>query len=179
MIFLKVTVLNKEKKSDFSLIYSITLLILGIFLTFNSEGLLNIIFDILGAIVILFGIFQFVSYNKMKQQLQIENTSALMGAVISISIGLLIILLSNFLTNAIQIVTGIWLFFMGISKLNTAMVWKERNQKNFIVSLVGACILILLGIYTIFTQNVVFIFIGIILIIYAIVDLVSYFMRGK
>lgn len=176
---MKVTVLNKDKKPDYSLGYSIILLVLGIFLTFNSEGLLNIIFDILGAIVILIGVFQFVSYYKMKQQLQVDNTSALMSGVITIAVGLLIVLLSNFLTNAIQIVTGIWLLFMGLGKLNSAMIWKDVNQKSFIVSLIGSIILILLGIYTIFTQNVVFIFIGIVLIVYALADFIQYFMNKK
>lgn len=176
---MKVTVLNKDKKNDYSFVNSLILLILGIFLTFNSDGLLNIIFDILGVIVILFGIYQFISYSKMKQQLHVENSSALMSAIFSISIGLIIILLSNFLTSAIQIVTGIWLFFMGLSKINSAMIWKEVNQRNFIISFIGAIILILLGIYTIFTQNVVFVFIGIVLIIYAIADLVNYFMKRK
>lgn len=176
---MKVTVLNKDKKQDYSFINSLILLILGIFLTFNSDGLLTLIFGLIGTVVILFGGYQFFSYHKMKQQLHIENTSTLISAIGSISIGLLIILLSSFLTSAIQIVTGIWLFFMGLCKLNASMAWKEVNQRNFIVSLIGAVILILLGIYTIFTQNVVFIFIGIVLIVYAIIDLINYFMRRK
>jgi len=174
---LKVTVLKDNKKKDYSFIYSLILLTLGIFLTFNSSGFLNIIFDIFGVIVLLFGIVRLSQYFRLKNQMHVEDTNALVSSILGIASGLLIILLSNFLTNAIQIVTGIWLFFMGINKFSNAMIWQNVNKKAFIVQVVGSVILVLLGLYTILTDNVVFIVIGIILIIYALFDLIDYFFR--
>ena len=172
---MEITVLKNKK--DKSIISSILVLILGIFLTFNSEGLLNIIFDILGAIIIIYGIYQFSRYYSQKKQFGSDDGATLISAISSITIGLLIIFLSNILTNAIKIVTGIWLVYMGLSKLGTALTLK--NTKAFKSSLLSAVIIFLLGIYTIIAENVVFVIIGVILIIYSILDIISYYKSPK
>ena len=170
---MKVTVIKQSKKGKKrSLIYSIILLILGIFLTFNSGGVLNTIFNILGILVVLFGIYRFVTYYRLKSQLKIDDSSILMSAVMSILFGVLIILLSNILTNTIQIITGIWLLFVGISRLSETDLSNLKNKNN-LVSVIGATLIILLGLYTIFSENVVFVILGIILIIYSVLDIIN------
>lgn len=176
---MKVTVIKQSKKGKKrSLIYSIILLILGIFLTFNSGGVLNTIFNILGILVVLFGIYRFVTYYRLKSQLKIDDSSILMSAVMSILFGVLIILLSNILTNTIQIITGIWLLFVGISRLSETDLSNLKNKNN-LVSVIGATLIILLGLYTIFSENVVFVILGIILIIYSVLDIINYIRFAK
>lgn len=176
---MKVTVIKQSKKGKKrSLIYSIILLILGIFLTFNSGGVLNTIFNILGILVALFGIYRFVTYYRLKSQLKIDDSSILMSAVMSILFGVLIILLSNILTNTIQIITGIWLLFIGISRLSETDLSNLKNKNN-LVSVIGATLIILLGLYTIFSENVVFVILGIILIIYSVLDIINYIRFAK
>ena len=176
---MKVTVIKQSKKGKKrSLIYSIILLILGIFLTFNSGGVLNTIFNILGILVVLFGIYRFVTYYHLKSQLKIDDSSILMSAVMSILFGVLIILLSNILTNTIQIITGIWLLFLGISRLSETDLSNLKNKNN-LVSVIGAILIILLGLYTIFSENVVFVILGIILIIYSVLDIINYIRFAK
>lgn len=176
---MKVTVIKQSKKGKKrSLIYSIILLILGIFLTFNSGGVLNTIFNILGILVVLFGIYRFVTYYRLKSQLKIDDSSILMSAVMSILFGVLIILLSNILTNTIQIITGIWLLFIGISRLSETDLSNLKNKNN-LVSVIGATLIILLGLYTIFSENVVFVILGIILIIYSVLDIINYIRFAK
>jgi len=92
---------------------------------------------------------------------------------------LVVVFLSNFIANTIQIVTGIWLIFIGISKMNQGIGLKQLNKKFYITHCISSIILMLLGIYTIVTDNVVFVFIGIILILYAGADLVNYFIQKK
>ena len=174
---MEVTVIKPKNKKGSSLISSIVLLILGIFLAFNSEGVLNIIFDIIGAMVLLYGILCFSRYFSQKKQFGTDDNEALMSAIVAITVGLLIILLSNILTNAIQIVTGIWLIYIGISKLNLAL--QLKGTKAYTTNLISAIILCILGIYTIVAQNVVFVIIGIILIIYSLIDIIKYFTFGK
>ena len=179
VIKLKVTVVNHSKTyKQRSLIYSIILLVLGIFLTFNSSGVLNTIFNILGILVVLFGIYHFFTYYRLKSQLKIDDSRILMNAVMSIVFGILIILLSNILTNTIQIITGIWLLFIGISRLGETDFTKLKEPHNFILGM-GSILIILLGLYTIFSENVVFVFLGIVLMIYSILDIINYFRYRK
>ena len=179
MVNLKVTIVNQKKKNkQRSLIYSIILLVLGIFLTFNSSGVLNTIFNIMGILVILFGIYRFFVYYRLKSQLKVDDSSILMSAIMSILYGVLIILLSNILTTTIQIVTGIWLLFVGISRLSEADITNIKDKRN-LIAVIGAAIIILLGLYTIFSENVLFVALGIILIIYSILDIINYIRFAK
>ena len=176
---MKVTIINQKKKyKQRSLIYSIILLVLGIFLTFNSSGVLNTIFNIMGILVILFGIYLFFVYYRLKSQLKVDDSSILMSAIMSILFGVLIILLSNILTTTIQIVTGIWLLFVGISRLSEADITNIKDKRN-LIAVIGAAIIILLGLYTIFSENVLFVALGIILIIYSILDIINYIRFAK
>lgn len=179
MVNLKVTIVNQKKKNkQRSLIYSIILLVLGIFLTFNSSGVLNTIFNIMGILVILFGIYLFFVYYRLKSQLKVDDSSILMSAIMSILFGVLIILLSNVLTTTIQIITGIWLLFVGISRLSEADITNIKDKRN-LIAVIGAAIIILLGLYTIFSENVLFVALGIILIIYSILDIINYIRFAK
>lgn len=179
VVKLKVTIVNHSKKyKQHSLVYSIILLVLGIFLTFNSSGILNTIFNIMGILVALFGIYHFFTYYRLKSQLKIDESGILMNAVISVVFGILIILLSNILTNTIQIITGIWLLFVGISRLGETD-FTNLKEKNNLISMIGSVIIILLGLYTIFSENVIFVFLGIILIIYSVLDIINYFRYRK
>lgn len=176
---MKVTIVNQKKKNkQRSLIYSIILLVLGIFLTFNSSGVLNTIFNIMGILVILFGIYRFFVYYRLKSQLKVDDSSILMSAIMSILFGVLIILLSNVLTTTIQIITGIWLLFIGISRLSEADITNIKDKRN-LIAVIGAAIIILLGLYTIFSENVLFVALGIFLIIYSILDIINYIRFAK
>ena len=91
----------------------------------------------------------------------------------------LTILLASFITNAISILTGIWLIFAGINKLSTATLYKINQPKFYVVELVSAILFVLLGVYSIFADNVILMVLGIILIVYAISDLIRYFISKK
>ncbi len=176
---MKVTVIKntEEEKKDNSVIFSFIMLALGIFMLINANGIMTIVFDILGAILVLIGAYRFIYYQKMKKQFNTDDSVLLVSGVTLILVGLLVILLSNVLNNALQIVTGIWLFFIGLNKINGAIMFKEVNNSLFIQNIIGAILLILLGIYTIFANNVLFMVIGIILIITAVYDIFTFYVR--
>ena len=177
---MKVTVVDKNYKGqDSSLVYSIILLVLGIFLTLNANGVLNIVFDILGSLVMIYGVYKLVMALKLKKDFKTANNSLMSSSIMSMIFGLLIIILSQVLINAINVVTGIWLIFTGISKLNVALSIGSIKEKDFIVSLISSILIIGLGLYTIMSQNVVLTIIGILLIIYSVIDIINYIVRNK
>ncbi len=176
---MKVTIVNNKNSESSFPIGSLLLLILGIFLTFNSEGVLSSIFIFLGILASLYGIFKFIRYYQIKNQFHMEDSRVMMSGISSIVIGILTILLASFLTNAIQIITGIWLIFSGLTKLGNASFYKVNHPKLYISELIIAILFILLGIYSIFAKNVVLVVLGVVLIIYSIIDLVNYFFRNS
>ena len=176
---MRVTIIEKDKENGNLPIGTFFLLFLGIILTFNSEGFLSFLFIILGACLLLYGIYKFIRYFKVKQQFHYDDNVMMVSAVGSCTIGLLTILLASFITNAISILTGIWLIFAGINKLSTATLYKINQPKFYVVELVSAILFVSLGVYSIFADNGILMALGIILIVYAISDLIRYFISKK
>lgn len=174
---MKVTIIKKKNEKNSNLISAILQLILGIILVFNADSIITILFTILGVIVIVMGIAKFIQYFNIKSQLKVENPQILYSAIMYTAAGLLVVFLSNFIDNAIRIVTGIWLFFIGLNKLGNAIAWKAKNHKHFLKELTISIIFIILGLYSIFAENAVLIFIGVLLILYSLIQLVNYFLN--
>lgn len=167
---MKVTVLKKHSKNDTSIVISIVLLILGLFLTFDSNGMMDIVFTVLGGIIIAYGIYKLIVYSNLIKEHKKENSSLLLSTVAYITFGIIIILLSNILTNAVNIITGIWLIYTGIDKI----IHQRIITNGLSTPLITGIILIIIGIYSIISQNAVFVFIGIALIIYSLTEILNY-----
>ncbi|HIS87657.1 MAG TPA: DUF308 domain-containing protein [Candidatus Caccenecus avistercoris] len=161
---------KKEKKESKNLLNPIIYLVLGLLLMFRSNQVVELLFYVLGIIVIIYGIKSFVLYYQNKEIVQYKNIN-LTIAVVSIIIGVLLIVLSGVLETSIRYVLGFFFIFMGVSRLLTSISF--NNYKNF--STVSNIILIALGIYSIFFSNAVLVIIGVILVINAIILFIDYF----
>lgn len=161
---------KKEMKEARSLLNPIIYLVLGILLIFKSNEVVELLFYVLGIIVIIYGIKSFVLYYQNKEVVQYKNIN-LTIAIASVIIGVLLIILSGILEASIRYVLGFFFIFMGISRLLTSISF--NNYKNF--STISNIVLITLGIYSIFFSNAVLVIIGVILVINAIILFIEYF----
>ncbi len=159
-VVMKVTVIKPKEDKKMNIISDLIMLILGIILTLNANKLVTTIFIILGIFISGYGIIKLVNYFKN------NNQDSLVIGTIATAIGLLTVLLASILSNAIQIISGIWLIIIGLNKLTTYLTFKINS-----LNLITAILLILLGIYTIFFENAILMIIGIVLIITAISDI--------
>ena len=119
---------KKEMKEARSLLNPIIYLVLGILLMFKSNEVMELIFYVLGIIIIIYGIKSFVLYYQNKEIVQYKNIN-LTIAVVSIIIGVLLIVLSGVLETSIRYVLGFFFIFMGVSRLLTSISF--NNYKNF------------------------------------------------
>ncbi len=165
---------KKEVKETRNLLTPIIYLVLGILLMFKSNEVVELLFYVLGIIIIIYGIKSFVVYYQNKELVQYKNIN-LTIAIASIIIGVLLIILSGVLEASIRYVLGFFFIFIGISRLLTAISFND--YKNF--STISNIVLIALGIYSIFFSNAVLVIIGIILVINAIMLFVDYFREHK
>ncbi len=161
---------KKEKKEARSLLNPIIYLVLGLLLMFRSNEVVELLFYVLGIIIIIYGIKSFVLYYQNKDVVQYKNIN-LTIAIASVIIGVLLIVLSGVLEASIRYVLGFFFIFMGVSRILTSVSF--NNYKNF--STLSNIILIALGIYSIFFSNAVLVIIGAILVINAIILFIEYF----
>ena len=166
----KIIVPNQSK--NYNWISALTSFVIGIVLVTNSNQIVTFAFQIIGALIAIFGIFRLIRFFNIKKQFKTEDNNALISGIISITIGLLIILLASVIEIGLRYVIGIFLLLNGINKLGFALARKD-NKKLYITTLLESILLILFGLYTIFFANAALIIIGVLLIASATIDLFS------
>ncbi len=163
------------KKDKSSIIMSIILLIVGICLFINPAEMVKFITYIIGVIFVIFGTIKLYDYYKQKDT--ISNMQLTIG-IAAIVIGIITMFCNGIIEFAIRLVMGGYILANGINKLIVALNSKTYNDK-WIGLLVIAAILIISGLYIILKSNIVLSTIGLVLIIYAAIDIISYIMYPK
>lgn len=163
------------KKDKTSIITSIAFLILGILLYTNANEMVKFITYIIGIIFAVFGSIKLYTYYKNKDT--VSNINLTLG-ILSIIIGIIIMFCNDIIEQAIRIVMGGFIIASGINKLIVSINSKTYN-KAWIGLLIISLLLIIGGLYTILKSNLVLQAIGIVLIIYSSIDIISYLMYPK
>ena len=163
------------KKDKSSIIMSIVLLIVGICLFINPAEMVKFITYIIGVIFVIFGTIKLYDYYKQKDT--ISNMQLTIG-IAAIVIGIITMFCNGIIEFAIRLVMGGYILANGINKLIVALNSKTYNDK-WIGLLVIAAILIISGLYIILKSNIVLSTIGLVLIIYSAIDIISYIMYPK
>ena len=88
-------------------------------------------------------------------------------------IGLVFLFLAGVIEALVRLVIGGWILFSGITRLMNALYLDKKTTK-FIVLLIISIILIVGGLYTILETNLAFKAIGLVLMIYAALEIFGY-----
>lgn len=161
-----------EKQDNKSLVTPVMYFVLGIMLAFFSNQVVQMFFYIVGVIVIIYGIKAFLDYYRNKDSVQHKNIN-LSIAIVSILIGILLMVLSNVLEASIRYVLGFFLIFMGVTRLLTQYSFGDYKS----IATLSNITLVIMGIYSIFVSNAIFVIVGWILIANAVILLWEYFRR--
>ena len=161
-----------------SIITSIILLIIGIIMIYNPETTMQFISTILGIFFIMIGIIKLINYFIAKGNSVLYDNEIAWG-VISIIVGLVVMVYSNTIENIFRIMIGIWIIYSGFIRLTLSFKLKHINQKICIFALILSIFMIIAGLYITFYANALIITIGIMLLIYSIMDLIESFIFMK
>ena len=142
-----------------SIFMPIIYLLFGIILAFNSNAAITLVFNIIGLLLVFYGIKNIINYYQNNFRFSLNN------GIASIIIGLLIIILAEAIELSIRYILGFFLIYIGITKLINQINF--NNYRNF--SMISNIILIFLGIYCIFFSNAILVIIGYILIINSVI----------
>ena len=91
---------------------------------------------------------------------------------------IIFIFFANIVEQIIRFIIGAWILFSGINRLINALSINKKDKK-FLPLLIIAALLIIVGIYTIVIGDVVLSTIGIIMMIYAGIDIIGYIFYTK
>lgn len=159
-----------------SIITSIVLIVLGLLLIFQSEITILSISYILGGILIALGVLAIIKFIKNTNNLLKSELDIVYG-VVTIILGILIIKNPEAIASIIPIILGISIIISSATKLQYAFELRANKNSLWKTTMVISIISTLCGIILLFNPfkgAVVFTkIIGIFIVIYAILDIIS------
>lgn len=167
----------KSYSTQSSLLSSILFFILGAILFTSADKLLNIISVIIGTLFATAATISLIIYF-----IQARNKNAKVGnltfGIVSLIFAIIFIFFSNIVEQAIRFVVGGWILLTGIIRLINVLSMPKKDKK-FLQLLVVAAALIFIGIYTIVVELFGLDIIGIIMMVYAGIEIVGYILYSK
>lgn len=157
----------KSYNNNSSLVSAILFFILGAIMFTNPDTMVIVISRILGGILILFGLYSCIkNYILVRQNTQVSAIPMVAG-ISCMAIGSVFFFAAGFVEAMVRFVIGGWILLSGIMRFANAMQIDKKNNPKFFSLLIISLLLILAGLYTILEANLAFQTIGIVLMIYA------------
>lgn len=164
----KIVIKSYETKK--SLITPIIFLIIGILLAANPGGVTEFVSYIFGGVFLALGIGKFIMDTKRFD----HTTGDTFYSIVMIVLGVIFIFFSGTIEFIIRISIGAWIIING---LNTIAIGANlvKVERNSFVSLIIGFILLLIGLYTVFVSNLILSTLGLVITIYAVLEIIDYF----
>ena len=164
----QITIRSYETKN--SVITPIIFLIIGLLLFINPGNIVEFISYIFGGVFLALGIGKFLlDYNR-----NMRTTGDVFYSLIMVLLGIIFIFFSGTIEFVIRLMIGIWIIINAL-KVVAVGINMIQVDKKACISLAIGIILLIMGIYTIFVSNLVLSTLGLVITIYASLELVNYF----
>ncbi len=157
-----------------SVITSIVFAIIGIILITNPESTIKVISYILGGIFIAIGIIKIINYFSAKGSSDLYNYNLIYG-LIAVVLGIITIIYSSTIATMFRIMIGIWIIYSSLIRLSFALKLRKAQINSWTAVLVLALCMLVFGLYMVFNTSAVMVTVGIVILAYAISDLIESF----
>ena len=170
---------NFLKKAGWtSILTSVILAILGLIMIFNPDTTMQFISTILGIIFIVIGLIKIANYCIAKGNSTLFTNDISWGLV-AVILGLVTIVYSSTIESIFRIMIGIWIIYSGFTRFSLSFKLKEVNDKVWAFMLVLSVLMVIGGLYVTFYPGALIVTLGVIILVYAIMDLIEGFIFMK
>lgn len=161
-----------------SILTSIILAFVGLVMIYNPDTTMQFISTILGIIFIVIGIIKITNYFIARGNSTLFNNDISWGLV-AVILGLVTIVYSNTIESIFRIMIGIWIIYSGFTRFSLSFKLKDVNDKIWTFVLVLSILMVIGGLYVTFYPGALIVTLGVIILIYAIMDLIESFIFMK
>lgn len=165
-----------KKVFNISMISSVILFLFGLILAVNAEGFIKSITVAIGVILLLIGVFPVIDYFRYRKD-GLGASIGLISGIFSIVCGLMLLINEDLLMILIPVFIGVWMIINGINKIQVSFEIKDFGEKSWVITFIYSILIMVLGGYFIVNPisgaTTVTSFIGIILCIYAVLDIID------
>lgn len=134
-----------KKYSRNSLLVSIILICLALFLIFKPGLSINIVMISLGCVLAFYGITQTVSYFSSSKEIEFFNFQLVIG-ILCLLAGLVFIFNPTFINSILPLVIGVWVVIKSITSLQLALNIRNTGTNNWQFMLLLSVVTFILGI---------------------------------
>lgn len=158
-----------KRSSWIDIVISIMFILFGVLLTVKPMETIGAISIILGIVFISMGVLKLIEYYTSDA----KEDHLLTLALIIVVLGVLILFATDAILSLFRIILGVWIIIAGIMDLQTILVWKQVKSPFWTVTLLFSLLMILGGIIVLVNKNILITTLGVITIIYAILDIID------
>lgn len=162
-----------KKTGYISILESIIFIILGGILIWKAETAIKIISIVLGLIFIIMGAGKVIGHFTINKKFVEFYNYELIYGLMAIVFGFIIIYYSSTIETILRIIVGIWIIYSSFVKLALSLKIKQVESKAWIYSIILSLIMFGCGIFIILNEGTIIATVGIIMIIYSIIDIVE------
>ena len=164
-----------KRSSWTDIVISLIFVFFGVLLIAKPNETVGAISIILGILFIAMGVLKLVEYYTADT----KEDWLLTVALISVVLGIVILFASDAILSVFRVIVGIWIIATGIMDLQTTLVWKEVKSPYWTTAVLLSMLMMLAGIIILVNQNILFTTMGIIIVIYGILDIIDRFIFMK
>ena len=161
-----------------SVITSIIFGIICLIMIYNPQTTMKFISTILGIFFIVIGIVKIINYFVLRGNSTLITNDIAWG-LIAIIIGLVTMVYSSTIENIFRIMIGVWIIYSGFTRFTLSFRLKGVNDKVWAFVLILAVLMVIGGLYVTFYPGALIVTLGVIILIYAIMDLIESFIFMK
>ena len=161
-----------------SVITSLVFAIIGLVMIYNPETTMIFISTILGIFFIVVGVIKVINYFISKGNSTLFTNDIAWG-LIAIIIGLVTMVYSSTIESIFRIMIGVWIIYSGFTRFSLSFRLKNVNDRLWAIVLTLAVLMIVGGLYVTFYPGALIVTLGVIIFVYAIMDLIQSFIFMK
>ena len=92
---------------------------------------------------------------------------------LSLLIGLVIIVFGTSIASIFGIIIGIWIVLSSINRINLSFKLKDSGIKYWYISTIIAILVLICGLYIVFSPELILVTLGTLIIVYSIMDIIQ------
>ena len=167
-----------KKTGVTSLVTSIIFAILALILIAKPDETIKFFGIVLGIMFVLVGLYKIINYVQNKGKYDFYNYDIAYG-LIAIILGIVTICYSTQIGAIFRILIGLWIVYSAILRINLALKLKVVDSNIWIYSLVIAILMGICGIFVICNSGAVIVTLGVVVVIYSVLDIIESIMFLK
>lgn len=157
-----------------SIITSLIFGIIGLVMIYNPDTTMKFISTLIGIFFIVIGVIKVINYFISRSNSTLFTNDIAWGSI-AVIIGLVTMVYSSTIESIFRIMIGVWIIYSGFTRFTVSFRLRNVNDRLWALVLTLAVLMIVGGLYVTFYPGALVVTLGVIIFIYAVMDLIESF----